>query len=160
MGVGMVVACQFREQLPSELRLAVEKNCAYGLFCARTEKWHTIEVVKLQEPDARSTLLTAHPPAGNRVPEQGVAVRQQSREALCQPVQVVENAIVQRLRPQRPPAAAVSETRTTLVILEEATTVELEPATAPTPIDGVAAPPTGTGRAHKERGGLDRYEPI
>src|SRR3712207_8400787 len=31
MGVGMVVACQFREQLPTELRLAVEKNCAYGL---------------------------------------------------------------------------------------------------------------------------------
>src|SRR5262249_30864980 len=33
MGVGLVVACQFREQLPSHLRLSVEKNCAYELLC-------------------------------------------------------------------------------------------------------------------------------
>src|SRR5215211_7378137 len=98
MGVGLVVACQYREQLPSELRYAIEKNCAYALFCAREEKRYIIEVVKLQEPNAwdAERLVTALPPAGGRVPQQAAVVRQHSRALLSQPVQVVETAILAR----------------------------------------------------------------
>jgi hypothetical protein len=135
MGVGLVVACQYREQLPSELRLAVEKNCAYALFCAREEKRYIIEVVKLQEPNAwdAERVVTALPPAGGRVLQQAAVVRQQSRTLLSQPVQVVETAIIQRTRDQRPPTVSMTETMSDLVILEETTTIKWEPVNGPAP---------------------------
>jgi hypothetical protein len=147
MGVGMVVACQFREQLPTELRLAVEKNCAYGLFCARTDKRHTIEVVKFQEPQAYTTLVTALPPAGNRNPGQGAEVRLQSRATLCQPRQAVEDAIAQRLRQQRAPVTTMTGTHTTVVILEEETVIEHQPSGTgsqpPAAVEGVVSAVNG-----------------
>jgi hypothetical protein len=138
MGVGLVVACQYREQLPSELRYAIEKNCAYALFCAREDKRYVIEVVKQQEPNAwdAERLVTALPPAGGRVPAQGVAVRNQSRALLSQPVQVVETAILARRERRSPSTVTPTETIDTLVVYEETMTIELEPLSAPPPVEG------------------------
>jgi energy-coupling factor transporter ATP-binding protein EcfA2 len=102
MGVGLVTACQFREQLPAELRLALEKNCAYGLFCRRSQGKHVIDVVNWQEPDAPDavSLLRALPPPVRGTHGQLTAIRDQSRRQLAQPRTVVEQAIAARMSPQ------------------------------------------------------------
>lgn len=101
MGVGLVAACQFREQLHTDLRLALEKNCAYALFCRVVNKRHTVEVLKLQELDAPDAdlLVRPFPPPRDAHADQVRAIREQSRRRLGQPRAVVEAAIAKRMTP-------------------------------------------------------------
>src|SRR5262249_21480563 len=61
MAVGVVAACQFREQLDASLRLALEKNCAYALHCRLVDGRHSVAVQKLQEPDAVDAVTLLRP---------------------------------------------------------------------------------------------------
>jgi hypothetical protein len=154
MAVGLVSACQFREQLPAELRLAVEKNCAFALQCRSESGRHVIEVIRLQEPNApdASTLLTALPPPTVTQLEQRASVRQQSRAALSRPRGVVEAAIAAHMQPE--PVQATMATIERSVI----TVVMNEPASTPTDAD--AEPPNPPQLPRNGRSGLDRYEPL
>ncbi len=149
MGVGLVVACQFREQLPAALRLTVEKNCAYALQCHVADGRHRVEVLKLQEPTApdASTLLTPLPPPHGRQAGQRTAVRQQSRAALARPRSVVEAAIAARLQP----AAAAPQP----IVLPVMHPHLMASPPAPPPPNGAATNGTTTGKDI-----LDRYEPL
>ncbi len=109
MGVGLVVACQFREQLPLEQRLALERNCAYGLFCRRSQGTYLVEVVNWQEPDAPDArgLLRALPPPAVGPHGQLADIRTRSRQVLARPRAEVEAAIAARLAaPHTPPLPA------------------------------------------------------
>jgi hypothetical protein len=92
MQVGLVAACQFPEQLPRELRLSIERNCAYALHCRLNEGRHLLEAVKLQEPNARDAqvFLAPLPPPAQRNTGQVRTVRARSRARLSRPRQEVE----------------------------------------------------------------------
>ena len=154
MGVGLVVACQFREQLPQEQRLTLEKNCAYGLFCRRSQGKHLVEVHNWQEPDApdAEVLLRALPPPSVDAAGQLAAIRTRSRQVLAQPRAVVEAAIAARMTTAvTSPAQLVQRTT---VVLQTTTTTPPPPAplptTAPTPTHTPPSPhppPKGTSPA-------------
>lgn len=139
MGVGLVVACQFREQLPQEQRLALEKNCAYGLFCRRAQGQHLVEVLNWQEPDApdADVLVRALPPPVAGAQGQLAAIRDQSRQLLAQPRAMVEAAIAARMTAAPAPAAQMVQ-RTTLVVQ---TTATAPPALAAPTIPAATPPP-------------------
>lgn len=99
MGVGVVAACQFREQLNPHLRLALDHNCAYALVCRFARGKHIVQVEKLQEPDGAdaAVLIRALPPPPAGAHGQLAAIRARSRQALAQPRAVVEAAITGRM---------------------------------------------------------------
>jgi len=92
MGVGLVAACQYREQLDHDVRLALEHNCAYALNCRLVNNHHTVQVIKLQEPEApdASLLLRPYPPDTSAVAGQLERIRAQSRRVLAEPRLTVE----------------------------------------------------------------------
>jgi hypothetical protein len=155
MAVGLVCACQFREQLPAELRLAVEKNCAYALQCRYQAGRHVIEVIRLQEPNApdASTLLHALPPPTPTQQQQSVVVRERSRAALSRPRAVVEAAIAARMQPgESGPSVrvAVQQRVVTTVVMEE---------TEPPAAAGEAPPPLAQPPANGTQP-RTRFEPL
>jgi len=94
MGVGVVAACQFPEQLAPPLRRALERNCAYALTCRLIADHHLLEVRRPQEleaPDASILLWPPRPPRQTR--GQAAAIRARSRRALAVPRAAVEAAI-------------------------------------------------------------------
>lgn len=99
MGVGLVAACQFREQLPAHLRLALEHNCAYALDCRLVQGRHRLVVVKQQEPEAPDAvrLIRPLPPPRPAAAGQLAMVRAASRARLAAPRAQVEAAISRRL---------------------------------------------------------------
>jgi hypothetical protein len=111
MAVGVVAACQFREQLDPGLRLALEKNCAHALHCRLVDGRHRVVVQKLQEPEAVDalTLVRPLPPPHGRGADQLAAIRARSRSALARPRAEVEAELVLRLaRGRVEPGDAVS----------------------------------------------------
>jgi hypothetical protein len=153
MEVGLVCACQFREQLPSELRLAVEKNCAFALQCRYEYGRHVIEVIRLQEPNApdAATLLKALPPPPVTQQEQRRFVRESSRAALARPRRVIETAIAARMHAKSAPAAETVVGVATFENVEAITVVMNEPDTLP------PSPPEPSSNDFTSR---DRYEPL
>jgi len=104
MGVGVVAACQYKEQLPLELRLTLEKNCAYSLHCWIEEGKHRIVVVKQQEPNAPDavTFLKAAPPWERGDDAELATIRDQSRLQLGAPRAKVETDIARRMHQAQP----------------------------------------------------------
>jgi hypothetical protein len=108
MGVGVVAACQYAEQLDRPLRLALEKNCAYQLTCKYYQGVRQVEVFDLQAPEPqtgwpdyrRVTLLPLRPPARTHPAQLGV-IRTQSRQRLGHPRADVEREIVERFKRRR-----------------------------------------------------------
>jgi hypothetical protein len=100
MGIGVVAACQYEEQLPRELRLTLAKNCAYALQCRMVNGRYIIEVEKQQEPEALDaiTVLTATPPPRTTDARTLAEIRLLARISVCRPRTEVETAIEQRLR--------------------------------------------------------------
>lgn len=98
MAVGVVAACQYREQLDVRLRLTLERNCARALECRLVAGKHVITVIKLQEPEAvdAATLVQPLPPARMRGGDQLTAIRTRSRARLARPREEVEAAIAAR----------------------------------------------------------------
>ena len=105
----MVAVCQFEEQLPKDLRLALEKNCAYLLTPKLVQGVRSLEVVDLQAPEPpkgmqdyrRVTLTPLPPPQPSLDRRQLQLVREQSRRVLGQPREVVERETEKRMRPGR-----------------------------------------------------------
>jgi hypothetical protein len=101
MGIGIVASCQYPEQLAAELRLSLQKNCAYSLFCHVEDGKHRIKVIKQQEPNAVDavTVLQATPPP--RVADDGRLdqLRVQARLTVGHARSAVERGILQRLQP-------------------------------------------------------------
>jgi hypothetical protein len=99
MGVGLVAACQFPEQLPAHLRLAVERNCAHALHCRVRDGRYAIDVVKLQERDSGDAVLQvrAAPPRRRQGTQQLAAIRARSHALLARPRIEVEWSIAQRM---------------------------------------------------------------
>lgn len=112
MGVGVVAACQFREQLAPALRLALDHNCAYALHCRSSSGKHQVVAQKLQEPQAPDAvvLLRALPPPQGGATSQLSTIRARSRQLLAQPRAAVEAAIAQRMTTTgaTPPAGPTS----------------------------------------------------
>jgi hypothetical protein len=102
MGIGLVAACQFPEQLPQPLRLSLQKNCAYALYCSQENGKHHIKVEKQQEPDADDAVTKLVATAPKRVADDGRVgqIRVVSRFTLARPRASVEAEITRRLRTQ------------------------------------------------------------
>jgi hypothetical protein len=102
MGIGLVAACQFPEQLPQPLRLSLQKNCAYALYCSQENGKHHIKVEKQQEPDTDDAVVKLVATAPKRVADDGRAgqIRVVSRFTLARPRANVEAEISRRLRTQ------------------------------------------------------------
>jgi hypothetical protein len=102
MGIGLVAACQFPEQLPQPLRLSLQKNCAYALYCSQENGNHHIKVEKQQEPDADDAVTKLVATAPKRVADDGRVgqIRVVSRFTLARPRASVEAEITRRLRTQ------------------------------------------------------------
>ncbi len=98
MGVGVVAACQYEEQLPPPLRQAIEHNCIYKLVCQHAQRMYTVQLTHLrQDPKGwYPTVLTALPPQSRKVPQQLNFIRARSRHVLARPRAEVEAAIQQR----------------------------------------------------------------
>jgi len=100
MGVGCVVASQFPEQLPQQLRLALNKNLPYQVMAKKsTQGGYTLELTKLQEPNAPDAVRLLYPllPPSKPNYAQLDAIRQRSRALLAQPRAEVEREIARRL---------------------------------------------------------------
>jgi hypothetical protein len=99
MGVGVIAACQFEEQLPISLRQTMQHNCALKLRCRTEGRTHLVDVVHLQQDPKGEfpRILTAKPSKATPNVEQLRFLRERSRRTLGQPRAAVERDIQRRL---------------------------------------------------------------
>lgn len=99
MGVGVIAACQYEEQLSMELRQTIRHNCVLKLVCSAATGRHTVEVVYLQrDPKPQYPLiLDALPPAPLTTAEDMPLMRARSRTTLSRPRAAVEHDIRRRM---------------------------------------------------------------
>jgi DNA helicase HerA-like ATPase len=102
MGVGVIAACQFEEQLSRDLRQTIAHNCVLKLVCSAATGAHTVEVVYLQRDPKPTvpTILSARPAARRANPQQVAFMQARSRHLLARPRAEVEAAIRQRMTAQ------------------------------------------------------------
>lgn len=98
MGVGIIAACQFEEQLPTLLRQTIQHNCVMKLLCRYERGRHRIFVVFLQQdPKGQFPIeLLALPPRRPQNPRQFAFIQARSRHLLARPRAAVEEEIEQR----------------------------------------------------------------
>jgi DNA helicase HerA-like ATPase len=99
MGVGVIAACQFEEQLSLALRQTIAHNCVLKLVCSAATGTHTVEVIYLQrDPKPAVPLVLQAVPAARRPnPEQVQFMRARSRTVLARPRAEVEADIRARM---------------------------------------------------------------
>jgi DNA helicase HerA-like ATPase len=98
MGVGVIAACQFEEQLPTLLRQTIQHNCVVKLLCRYERGRHRISVVFLQQdPKGEFPVeLLAFSPRRPQDPRQFAFIQARSRHLLARPRAEVEQEIEQR----------------------------------------------------------------
>lgn len=104
MGVGVIAACQFEEQLARELRQTIAHNCVLKLVCSAASGAHTVEVVYLQRDPkpAVPTVLQARLATRTPNPQQVAFMRARSRHLLARPRAEVEVDIRRRMTHEQP----------------------------------------------------------
>jgi hypothetical protein len=114
LGLGLICANQFIEQLTPVLRLTIQKNCAYQLNCTKDSAGHHgLMLLPLREadPQAAAVVLRPLPPLPTRRPQQLATIRQRSRSFGLSVAEVDRAIDAQRDRVANPAAEPAPSSR-------------------------------------------------